>query len=63
MNVLNALIGRETNCRRTSDQDLLLSYAEDSSVMSCYRTEVGFFPLSCHFTGRCVLAYGVTVVV
>lgn len=45
-NVFSALIRRETNCPRTNDHNLLLSYAEDSSVMSCYRTEVGFLPLS-----------------
>lgn len=38
-NVLTALIGRETNFRRTHDHDLLASYAEDASVMSCNRTK------------------------
>lgn len=37
--MFNALIRRETNCRRTNDHDLLLSYAEDTSVASCNRTE------------------------
>ncbi|KAL9955565.1 hypothetical protein ACROYT_G036903 [Oculina patagonica] len=38
-NILNALIRRETGLRRTNDQDLLLSYAEDSSVTSCHRSK------------------------
>ena len=56
-NVFNALIRRETNCRRTNDHDLLLSYAEDTSVVSCNRTEVGFFSLVMSFyrLARCVL--------
>lgn len=46
-NVLSALIRREINCGRTNDHNLLLSYGEDSSVMSCYRSKVRFFlPLS-----------------
>ena len=42
-NVLSALIRREINCGRTNDHNLLLSYGEDSSVMSCYRSKVRFF--------------------
>lgn len=39
-NVLTALIDRETNCRGTHDHNLLTSYAEDASVMSCNQTKV-----------------------
>lgn len=38
-NVLTALIDRETNCRGTHDHNLLTSYAEDASVMSCNQTK------------------------
>ena len=51
-NVFNALIRRETNCRRTNDHDLLLSYAEDTSVVYCNRTEVGFVSLVMSFYRR-----------
>ena len=51
--VLSALIRRETNVQYASDRDLLLSYAEESSVLSCHRTKVCFFMR--FFTGMVLL--------
>lgn len=51
-NLLCALIRRETNFQGPSDRNLLLSYAEESSLMSCHRTKVRFWPCF-HLTTRC----------
>ena len=40
--VLSALIRRETNVPNPSDRNYLLSYAEESSVLSCHRAKVRF---------------------
>lgn len=43
-NVLQALMRREMNLPGTNDRNTLVSYAEETSVMSCYRTKTCDLP-------------------
>ena len=39
-NIFRALMRREINCRGHDDRNLLLSYAEESTIMSCEQGKV-----------------------
>lgn len=39
-NIFRALMRREMNCRGPDDRNLLLSYAEESTIMSCEQGKV-----------------------
>ena len=48
-NIFRALMRREINCRGPDDRNLLLSYAEESTIMSC---EQGKVRVKCVFIFR-----------